>query len=282
MAITTFDQYIGSFKQILQIAKTATQTTTAGNPFTVWDRAGFPAAGTLNFGLQSITNGTVPTDATTGAPLIAAPSGSNKQYLSRVEAKGTVLGSLSLYDVLFYSGQVTIPTTGTTTTTLTSQPSFAGRVPFKSDGLTRDYESHTELWAMAHTAWGNQAHTMSINYDGPGGNGLSTSNVSTQNQPIGRLLRLPWSTSGTAPGVSRINSFALNGIASATGAVVVMVMRHLWTGRIPIAAASYVDVVGPDRTGMPEIFGDSCLMAVVSADSTSSGLPDIRIEIAEG
>lgn len=273
MAITNFDHYIGAFKQTVTIAKTASVTSSAGNPATMFAAAGFPTSGSSP---GDTTNGVVPTDATTGFPTIDAPAGSAKQYLSRVEAYSSVSASLSLYDVLFWAGPTTIPTSGTTTVSLTSRPSFANRVPYMSDGVTRDWRQ-TELWAWASTAWSNHAHSLAITYTDQAGNtGQSTGNVSTQSRAINRLMRMPWAAGDY--GTRDLEGYAVNGVTSATGAVVVMVMRKLWTGRVD----SYTAVFGPDRTGMPEIFADSALMLVVTPDANPTGTPSVTLEIAEG
>lgn len=273
MAITTFDGYVGAFKQYVQINKTGAVTTVAGQPATTFTAAGFPGAGSAP---ADTTNGVVPTDATTGFPTIDAPAGSNKQYLSRVEAYSSVAAYMAVYDVLFWAGPTTIPTSGTTTVSLTSRPSFAARVPYMSDGVTRDWRT-TELWAWASTAWSNHAHTLAITYTDQGGTtAQSTGNVSTQNRAINRLMRMPWAAGDY--GTRDLEGYAVNGIASATGAVVVMVMRKLWQGRV----ANYAQTFGPDQTGMPQVFDTSALMLVVTPDSTSTGTPSVTLEIAEG
>lgn len=277
MAITTLDGYLAAFKHHLQMGKTNSVTTVAGVFSSVFDRAGFPTAGALSPG--NTTTGLVPTDATTGFPSIAAFQGGAKGYLSRVEAQWNVAGSLALFDVLFWAGQTLIPTSGTTTVTLSTQPSFAGRVPFASDGATRNYQGETELWLWSSVAWSNHAHTVSVTYDGPGGNNLTTPTVSTQNRPINTMIRIPWATADAIGGISNVDSYAVNGIASAAGQVVLLVLRRLWTGRV---VANTLAVAGPDLTGMPEVFDTSALLLAVLPESTSSALPNVFIEIAEG
>ena len=273
MAITTFDGYIGAFKQYVTIAKTASVTSSGGNPATTFAAAGFPTGGSAP---ADTTTGLVPTDAVTGFPTIDAPAGSNKQYISRIEAYSSVSAHLALYDVLFWAGPTTIPTSGSTTVSLTSRPSFASRVPYMSDGTTRDWRT-TELWAWASTAWSNHAHSVSITYTDQSGNtGATTGNVSTQSRAINRLMRMPWAAGDY--GTQDLQGYVVNGVASATGAVTVMVMRRLWQGRLD----TYTGVFGPDRTGMPQVFDTSALMLVVTPDSNPTGTPTVSIEIAEG
>lgn len=269
-----FNAYCDSYKQIVTISKTGAVTTVAGGPATTFVAAGFPGAGSTP---GNTTNGVVPTDATTGFPVIQAFSGSNIGRLSRVVARSSVAQVLTLYDVLFWAGPTTIPTSGTTTVALTSRPSFTSRLPFLSDGATRDY-SQTQLWAWASTAWSNHAHTLAFDYTDQGGaTAVGTGNQSTQNIIVNRLLRLPWAAGDY--GTRDLEGYRVNGIASATGAVVAMVLRRLWSGR---CLANYQETIhGPDLTGLPQVFDNSALMLVGTPDSTSTGICSVDLEIAE-
>lgn len=272
MAIANFDDYLGSYKQYTVISKTNSVTTVAGQPSTLIDRAGLPAAGLLNPG--NVTTGIVPTDASAGYwNLLDFPT-SAKGYVSRVEANWSVPGTLALYDVLFVTGQTTIPTTGTTTVSLASQPLFDQRVPFQSDGSARDY-SQVELWAYAGVAWSNHAHTLNVTYVNEAGvSARTTPNMSTQNIALNRMMRVP--LSAVDQGIRRLDGYALNGATSSTGAVSIALLRKLWSGRV-----NYSADFGPDRTGMPEVFSSSAILMVAIPDSTSSGVPQVRIEIAQ-
>ena len=268
----TFDKLVGAYKQRIPMVKTNSVTTVAGIPFTVIDRAGFPPAGALNPG--NVASGVVPTDATTGFPPVEDPLGGNRLYLSRVSISANVALSVDLYDLLFMAGQTTIPTSGTTTVALTSRPSFATRVPFMADGVTRCWCS-VEPWIQLSVAGSAHAHTTSIDYLDQTGAAGNTGNLSTQSHIINRLIRCPLAAGDT--GVQEITGYNVNGIASAAGAVSVLAMRRLGTFRTQGGLSS---LYGPDYTGLPELFGSSALLMVVRADSTSSGIPDVVVEIA--
>jgi hypothetical protein len=267
----TLDKLIGANRQIIPMFKSNSITTTAGNPFTMIDRAGYPPAGSLN--PAQTTNGVVPTDATTGFPTIDAFGGGNRGFLSHVEISSPVTGLYEIYDVLFWAGQTTIPTSGTTTVTLTSVPSFTGRVPFKSDGSTRDY-NQVQIFLQASVAWSNHAHTTSVSYLDQDGNAGSTGNVSTQNLGVNRWLRMPLAAGDT--GVSGITGYSVNGVTSASGAVTVVCARRLFGAR-----AIATNMFGPDQTGLPEVFADSALLLVARPDSTASSTPYVTLTISE-
>ena len=268
----TFDKLIGAYRQTIPMVKTNSITTVAGLPSTLIDRAGFPAAGSLN--PNQTTNGIVPVDTDAGYPLIDAASGSNRIYLSRVSISANVAMSVDLYDVLFMAGQTTIPTSGTTTVALTSRPSFSSRVPFLSDGTTRDW-SRVELFIQSSVAFSNHAHTCSIDYLDQGGSAGNTGNISTQNIAVNRWLRCPLAAGDT--GVQEITGYNVNGVATASGSVSVLAARRLGSFR---TAGGLSSIYGPDYTGLPEVYGTSAILMVVRADSTSSGTPDVVIELA--
>jgi hypothetical protein len=275
MAITqanAMNEILHAHKQRIIMARTASQTIVAGQPSTLISVAGNPAAGSLNPG--NTTTGIVPIDSDAGYPNLDTFGVGKTGYLASVEFASTVQGSVAIYDVLFAAGQTTIPTSGTTTVTLGSQPSFASRVPFKSDGVTRDYRQ-VDLFLQASVAWSNHAHSTAVTYLDEGGNSSSTGNVSTQNIIVNRWIRCRLAAGDE--GVSQISSYAVNGIASAAGAVSVICARLLFIARGIANSAFY----GPDQTGLPQVFDTSALLVVPLADGGASGLPSVRLTIAE-
>lgn len=274
MAITTFDQYLGAYKQHIQISKSAAVTTVAGQWATTFASAGFPGAGSPP---SNTTTGAVPTDAVTGCPTIQNFQGANLGYLSRVEAYSPVNQTLALYDMIFWAGPTTIPTSGTTTVTLSTQPDYSGRLPKRSDGTTPAWEE-VEMWVWLSTAGGNQAHTFQMSYrDQDNNTAESSATVSTQSIVVNRVLRVPWNSGDY--GARLMNGYLVNGAASATGAVTAIFMRRLWMGRLE---ANTQKIFGPDLTGMPQVYGDSALTLLCLPESTSTSTPNVLIEIAEG
>lgn len=274
MPITTFDEYIGAFKQHIQISKSAAVTTTAGNWATTFASAGFPGAASAP---ANTTTGVVPTDATAGFPVIQNFQGANRGYLSRVEGFSTVNQTIALFDLLFWAGPTTIPTSGTTTVTLSGQPSFSGRLPLRSNGTTPRWEE-VEMWVWLSTAGSSHAHTFQMSYrDQDNNTAESSATVSTNNVAVNRILRIPWNTGDY--GAQLMNGYLVNGVTSASGAVTAMFVRRLWAGRLE---ANTYKVFGPDLTGMPQVFDSSALFMAALPESTSTGTPAVLIEIAEG
>jgi len=264
MSIASLDELIASVRQRVSLQKTAVRTTVAAIPFGVFDVAGQPGAGTLAVG--NTAAGIVPTDALAGYPAIQNFAAGTKGYLAGLEFYNTVAARLALYDTLFSAGAFAF----NANVTLASQPSYAARV---SDG---NYNG-LEIWIEAVTAF-TGSQSIAVTYTNQdGATGRTTGTIATGVAPtIGRMLRLPLQAGDK--GVQKIESVVSS--VSTVGTFNVHVLRPLWSGRI--GAANQVDSHDFMRVGLPEIFQDSALRAIVTADSTSSGLLELIATIAAG
>lgn len=261
MTISTLDGYVAAVKQALTYYKSASATSLAGIPYTPFDLAGNPGAGALNVG--NMANGTVPTDAIAGYPIIAALGATG--YFSGIDFSNTVACRITLYDRLFAAGAYAY----NANTTLASQPSYASRVP-------NSVYSGLQLWCEAVTAFtGNPSFQINyLNQDGGAGNtGVIASGAALT---IRRMFQMPLAAGDN--GIQQITQVRCT--VATVGTFNVMVLRPLWTGRVPLANSG--DVHDLLRTGMPIIYADSALYPVVYADSTSTGLPYLNIEVADG
>ena len=263
MSITTLDGFIAAASQQVSYLKTASRTAVAGIPFSVFDQAGNPGAGTLAIG--NTANGVVPTDATVGYPLINAIAATG--YLGGISFGSTVACRMILMDCLFSAGAYAF----NANTTLASQPSYSSRVPGGTDF------NNTELWIEAVTAFtGNQS--IAVTYTDQGGTAAQTTGtIATGVAPIvGRMLQLPLAAGDT--GLQKVES-VVSSVAT-VGTFNVHVMRRLWMGRVRIANDG--DAHDFLKTGMPQIFADSALRLIIQADSTATGIPEVMAEILDG
>jgi hypothetical protein len=272
MAITTEDGWWGSSKFRLTWMKTGTRTLVAAMPYTLFDIAGNPGAGTLAIG--NTANGVVPTDAVNGYPIIPTFSG-NSGYLSKVEFGSTVACCFDLYDRLFAAGAYSY---AAGTTTLSSQPSYSGRI------IASNYGG-LQVWMEVVTAFSTgTAWTCHITYTDQGGTtGVVSPDLPTMAAsalPLGRMYQLPLAAGDS--GLQKIESVVVTngGTAMTAGTFNVMVLRSLWFGRVICINGG--DVHDAFRTGFPQIFEDSALYMILYADSTAVGLPDITMQVAVG
>lgn len=262
MAITTLDGYIGSSRQRLTWMKTGTRTLIAAMPYSTFDIAGSPGAGVLNVG--NTANGLVPTDATAGYPVISSFSG-NSGYLTRIDFGSSVACCLDLYDRLFVAGAYAY----NADVTLTTQPSYSGRVPgAKYSGL--------QLWVEQVTVGVGIQHVQ-INYLDQDGNAGDTGDITLiTTTPVGRCQQIPLAAGDS--GIQQITR--VRGTTATGGTFNVMVLRPLWFGVIPVVNGG--DVHDLLKTGMPQIYEDSALYVLLYANSTAVGLPLVTMQIAMG
>lgn len=262
MAITTLDGYIGAAKYRLTWMKTGTRTLVAAMPYTVFGVAGNPGAGTENVG--NTANGLVHTSATAGYPAIPSFAGQTG-YLARVEYGSSVPCCFDVFDRLFVAGAYAF----NADVTLTSQPSFASRLP------NADVYNGLQLWIEAVTAFTGSL-SVQIDYLDQDGNAGNTGVIVTLALPLGRCYQLPLAAGDS--GVQQI--VRVRGTVATAGTFNVSILRPLWFGRVITANGG--DVHDILRTGLPKIFDTSALYTVLYADSTAVGLPDITYQIAVG
>lgn len=262
MAFTSRNDIVAAPKQRVLFAKTASRTSIAAAPFSVIDLAGNPGAGTLAG--SNTANGVVPTDATTGYPLISAFTGANKGAITRLLIQNSIAGWVNLYDRLFLAGAYSF----NANTSLASQPSYSSRIP------GGDYKG-TEIWIEAVTAFtGNLSIAVTYtNQDGT--TARTTGTIATGVAPtVGRCIRLNLQAGDT--GVQKIESVVAS--VATVGTFNVMVLRPL--GAVRVNAANMGEVQDWGKTGMPEVFADSAFYVLVTADSTATGLPYLEINVA--
>ena len=264
MAISSFDPgLIAAAKQYASFAKTASRTSVAATWSSVYDMAGNPGAGTLAG--TSTTTGVVPTDATAGHPTISAFGGGNTGYLAQVDFGCSVACRIKLFDLLWKGGAYNF----NASTSGNTPASYSSRVP---GGLYGD----EQIWLEQVTA-GTGVQNVAVTYTNQDGTtGRSTGTVATAANIVGRLWQLPLQSGDT--GVQGVTG-VVGSVASA-GTFNILVMRPLWSGRCKIANDG--DTHGPDKTLMPQVFADSALYMAIAADSTSTGVPELELVIANG
>ncbi len=275
MAIATLDQYIAAVKQRLPLIKSASRTSVALVPFSTFDLAGQPGAGTLAG--ASTSAGVVPNDATTGCPIINFSTGVG--YLSKLEFYNTVISRLQLWDMLFKAGAYGF---AAGTTTLSAQPAISSRCPdYPGSGTV--FGNGAEIWIEVTTAFATgTAWQVQVTYTNSAGTAARTSIISAAQAAAaltqGKMFQIALQAGDS--GVQKIESVIVTngGTAMTAGNFNVLILRPLAQARIGVANTTVIqDMLS---TGLPIIYQDSALIATVQADSTSTGLPDILIEIA--
>jgi len=275
MAITTLDGLIAATKQRVPIKKTASRTAVANNWFSAIDLAGGPGAGVLAG--TSTAAGVVPDDTTAGMPLINTFGGGANGHLINVEYSSVVPSRIMLYDLLFKAGAYAF-TAGTTT--LSAQPSYSARVPSGTDF------TNTEIWIEVSTAFvTGTSWQVQVTYTNQAGTTARTSIISAAQAAAaltqGKMFQIALAAGDT--GVQKIESVIVTngGTAMTAGNFNVLVIRPLWTGRVPLA--NYADLHDYLRVGMPRVFDTSALQICINPDSTATGASvELMLTIANG
>ena len=269
MAITSGDTYIASSKQIIPFTKTASVTPSANTlRYGVFATAGNPGAGTL--ALTTALTGVVPDDSVAGYPIINAFGGSATGYLTRVQYANTVSGRMEIWDKVFGMG---FACSTLQTLTLASQADYSTRIPGGN-------YSGLRLFLEITTTFSATATTVTVTYTNQSGaTGHTTGTTSSLSGfTANRWVELPLQAGDS--GVQKIESVVIGGATNTNGVANILVCRPLWTNRVNLANGGGLD--GLDRTGMPIVYANSALTLTVVADSTSTGIPDLNIEIANG
>lgn len=261
-ALATFDEYIAAQKEEISFFKTASTTAVAGQPTSIFDLAGNPAAGVLAG--ANTANGVVPNDATAGFPPISAFVASGQGWLTRVEYANSVAARHKLYDCLWKGGAYAFNAAQAVT-----PPSFASRVPGGTNfkGL--------EIWIETVTAF-TGVPSFNITFTNQDGTAGQTTGVQAAPAALGikRMFRLPLPAGSN--GVQAITNVACT--VATVGTFNVLVLRPL-VGPMRVKSANDGDVYGIDKIGLEELYTDSALYTIVYPDSTSTGLPDLVVEV---
>ena len=267
MAITTVAQYLTAPKQIVRFIKTAAVTSVANLPSNMFNQPGDPGAGVYTgYGVGPYTK---PEAGRTGYPKIAAFPSGMQGYITGVRFSCTVPCRLQLFDVLVATGPLTSASTYASLSD--DAPTFDERVPWVGEAAS--YEG-LQLWYECSTT-GRSGTVPIIWYTDSEGAYLPS--VMDSGALIGRRM-LQLGLSAGSSGVWFVDGQSAG--ASSSGSGNALIMRPLWSGRVREAGGEYFDDY--IATGMPEIFETSALYLVVTPDGTSTGTPDLQIEIANG
>ena len=264
MSIATLDQFIAAARQRVPLTKTMSRTSVAAIPFSVFNLAGNPGAGTLAG--TSTSTGVVPTDMTDGFPVLNAFGSGAKGYLGRIMAGSSVACTIRIYDMLWKGGAYAY----NAAISGQSPASFASRVPGGNDfkGL--------ELWLEQVTA-ATGIQSVAVTYNNQDGVSHTTP-VQSQGTAgiIGRMTQIPLYAGDS--GVQGVTGVA--GSVATAGTFNILVLRPLAEIRIPVA--NMCDVQDLLKTGLPEVFADSALFFTVTSDGTSTGVPFVSMDIVNG
>lgn len=255
MSVTTMDGLVSALKSGQRIPlRKASITAVANFYYSLWTAAGNPGPGGA---VSNITSGVIPTDATAGAPVINAFSGS-EGYLLAFDASSSVAGVLSVYDRLWHAGPFI--TTTLHTDTLSGQPALS-RVP------DNNY-AELELWLEVTAVFAAASTTVTVSYqDGNNTTQSATLDSNLNAAPINRMLPFRMANSS---GIQKVNSVTIGGATNTTGQFNLIIQRNL-QDHTTVSANIGRPKRGPFETGMIQVYTDSCIGLMWLATATSTG-----------
>lgn len=242
--------------------KPSMTTEGAGTWQSLWKANGNPIAGATP-PAASAGSGYVPTRSTTGAVGQVNAAGGNELRAVSLSARGTVAGSLVIYDRLWAcSGLGTVSTSTqnvTTPGTLTS-----GRL--RSTGDFTD----VEMWLEVYTAPGATTATWTVvATDGGGGSRSYTYTHPANAETVGQMMPLVV-PSGAAAGVQQVTSFTASASSGTTGDIGVTLLRPI--AEIDLALINTASFRGALDLALANVAGDACIAFMVQCTATTSGL----------
>ena len=275
MAITSIDTYLAGQRQRIGWYKSASITTVANIPFSLFDQAGNPGAGTLAG--TTVASAIIQDDTVAGYNWIQFTTGGS--YLSKVEFGNTVASRMRIVDVIAKSGAYGF--TGQTTI-LTSYPSITSRCPDFTT-TSSPYGTRNEIWVevvsgfTTGTAW--QVQMTYANQSGITATSVISAAQAAAALTKNKLFQMALASGDT--GVQKIFSVIVTngGTAMTTGTFNVLLIREIWSsGRVRVANDG--DIHDMLKTGMPLIYNTAALTVWIQTDSTSSGNPELFFELA--
>ena len=276
MAITSMDTYVASQKQRVGWYKSASITTVANIPFSLFDQAGNPGSGTLAG--TTVASAILQDDTVAGYPFIQFTTGGS--YLTKVEFGSPVACRMRIVDIIAKSGAYGF---ATGTTTLTSYPSITGRCPDFST-TTNPYGTRNEIWIEVVTAFvTGTAWQVQCTYTNQSGTTSRSTIISAAQAAAAltknKLFQLALQSGDT--GIQSIQSVIVTngGTAMTSGSFNVLLVRELWTsGRVKYVNDG--DIHDMLKTGAPLVYNTAALTVWVQTDSTASSTPELFFEIA--
>lgn len=245
----------------LAFLKNSQTTEGAGTFHSLWKATGSPAAGASPpaFGAGS---GYTPTNTTLGSFNLASAVAPAKNYVGRVAAASSVIGTLVLYDRLWAcSGFSTVSTSLQSVVT-------PGTLPALRDP---NLGSDVEPWIEIYTAPGATGATWTLTgTDAAGNAGRTWTYTHPANaESIGQLVPMVMGTAST-PGIRVAASFQANISSGTAGDAGFTLVRRL--ASIPVSYADVAGLYSAVESGLAELLPAACVSMLVYCSAATSGL----------
>ena len=273
MAITSYDGLVAALatRKDYCIAKASIATQGAGGFTSLWRATGCPDQG----GIPTVTGTSVISTLTGSLGTLTVTSG-NSAYIANLTISGTISHSFYLYDRVMHLGGLLGTASGSTALadcTLSTLSYVTTR------GFNADF-SNVEWWLDIYADIGTTARVITFTYTSPTASGqtctLSYGGTSPLNQDSRSFRIIP----AVGHPIVSIQSFSPAATTGTAGSWGITARRRLAQVSMnqPYIGASY-DFAG---VGMPLVYNNSCIEALVLSSTTSSGVIEGTVTVIEG
>jgi hypothetical protein len=271
MAIDTRDKLIASLAAASRkdFYKPSATTEGAGTWHSLWMLAGYPPAASTP-PAYNIGSGYVPTSVTTGALPFTNPSAGTLTYLDQMMMAGSVIGKLIIYDRLWQCSGLTTNNANPTTLSITTPGSLT-----RPDALG----AGVEIWGEVYSAPGATGSAWSVVYvDQADADQTATYTHPANAETAGQMF--PFLLFGTTTGVKQVKSFTHTVATGTAGSIGITLLRRI--AEIPLMIANVGDIFDAFFLGMPRIYDDTCLAAMIMCSTTTSGIVQGSVLLGQG
>lgn len=207
-----------------------------------------------------------PTDATTGAILLPAFSGSNKGYIVSFKPMGATVNTWMVYDRIGHMGGLSGTNTGSQTVSL------AISTPV-TDGRCRSDMADVEWYVEIYTDIGTTAANLTVTYTDTADTGSKTITITgfSGASPLNRAGRCVTLTPTDGIPIKSVQSVQLSGTTGTAGSFGITArVRKCVVGQM----IANISPPGTDgiSIGLPEIKSNVCLEVLVICSTTSTGV----------
>lgn len=264
MAITTQDGLVAAIAAAVpfNFLKASLSSAAAGQLFSLWRATGIPLQASIPSTWATCTS------STTGAVGFTNPTNPALTYLANMTMQPANVGSLIVFDRLGERGGLS----GTVTTAQTVNASIPANRGAAING------SNVEWYLEWYTDTGGTAVTATITYTNQNDTtGLTTTVSLAATTRAGRMMLITPAAGDYIKSIQSVTLSATTGTAGSFGVTACLRVAEIANGNI-----QYISSMDAINLGLPRVYDNACLMLASLCSTTSTGIVQGRLILAQG
>ena len=264
MAVATQDGLVAAMASAIPYSyqRSSIANMVAGNLCSMWRANGSPLQGAIPSTAATCNS------SLTGCVPYNNPGSPNLTYLGQFTLQNSLACAAILFDRLAHMGGLS----GTVTTAQTVSVSTPA-----SRGVLSDF-SNVEWYLEWYTDTGSTAVTATVTYTNQGStSGKTTTVAMAATVRTGTLLRITPAAGDTIQSIQSVTLSATTGTVGSFG-----VTCCIRLAEVPLSNPYLVTTLDAFNLGLPRIYDNSCLVWAVLCSTTSTGIIQGRIRLAQG